>query len=80
MTVIKGINVSLNIVSDYSRCIRVFKLLVYLGAGACITVLLRALHARDLLLSKGPSCLRAAAVHRVFIEFLFRSSRCFKGG
>ena len=80
VTVVKGINVSLNVVSDYSRCARVFKLLIYLGAGACIAVLLGALYARDLSLLKGPSCLRAAAVHRVSIEFPFRLSRCFKGG
>ena len=71
MTVIEGVNVSLNVVSDYSRCARVFKLLVYLGAGAHIVILLRALRARNLLLSKLPSCFVAAAVHRVFIEFPF---------
>ena len=59
---------------------RVFKLLVYLGARAHTAVLLRALRARDLLLLKGPSCLRAAAVYRVSVEFPFRSSRYFKGG
>ena len=80
MTVIEGINVSLNVVSDYSRCIRVFELLVYLGARAHIAVLLGALRARDLSLLKGPSCFGAAAVYRVSIEFPFRSSRCFKGG
>ena len=80
MTVIKGINISLNIVSDCNRCARVFKLLVYLGAGAHTAVLLGALRARDLSLLKGPSCLGAAAVHRVSVEFPFRSSRCFKGG
>ena len=80
MTVIEGIDVSLNIVGDYSRYARVFKLLVYLGAGACTAVLLRALRACDLLLLKGPSCLRAAAVYRVSVEFLFRLSRYFKGG
>ena len=79
MTIIEGVNISLNIVSDYSRCIRVFKLLVYLGAGACIAVLLGALRVRDFLLLKGPSCLRAAAVYRVSVEFPFRSSRYFKG-
>ena len=80
MTVIEGVNISLNVVSDYSRCIRVFKLLVYLSTRACTAVLLRALRARDLSLLKGPSCLRAAAVYKIFIEFPFRLSRCFKGG
>ena len=80
MTVIKGINISLNIISNYNKCIRVFKLLVYLGTGACTAILLRALRVRDFLLLKGPSCLGVAAVYRVFIEFPFRSSRYFKGG
>ena len=80
MTVIEGVNISLNIISTYSRCTRVFKLLVYLGAGARTAILLGTLRARDLLLLKGPSCLGAAAVYRVSIEFPFRSSRYFKGG
>ena len=71
MTVIKGINVSLNIVSNYSRCARVFKLLVYLGARAYIVILLGALHVYNLLLLRLPFYLIAAAVHRVSIEFLF---------
>ena len=77
MTVIKGINVSLNIISDCSRCIKVFKLLVYLGAKAYIVVLLGALCVCNLLLLRLPSCLIAAAVYRVFIEFPFWSSRNF---
>ena len=71
MTIIEGINVSLNIVGDYSRCVRVFKLLVYLGARARTVVLLGALRARNLSLSRLPSCLVAAAVHRVSVEFPF---------
>ena len=71
MTVIEGVNISLNIISDCSRCIRVFKLLVYLGIGACIVILFRVLRAYNLLLLKLPSCLVAAAVYRVFIEFPF---------
>ena len=71
MTIIEGVNVSLNVIGDYSRYIKVFELLVYLGAGAYIAVLLRALCVRDLLLLKGPSCLGAAAIYRVSIEFLF---------
>ena len=80
MTVIEGVNISLNVVSDYSRCVKVFKLLVYLGAGARTAVLLGALRACDLLLLKRPSYFRAAAVHKISVEFLFRLSRCFKGG
>ena len=77
MTVIKGVNISLNVVSDYSRCVRVFKLLIYLSAGACIVVLLKALHAYNLLLLRLPSCLIAAAVYRVFVKFPFWLSRNF---
>ena len=79
VTIIESVNVFLNIISD-CRCIRVFKLLVYLSTGAYMAVLLGALRARDLSLSKGPSCLGAAAVYRVSVEFPFGSSRCFKGG
>ena len=71
MTIIKGINVSLNIISDYSKCIKVFKLLVYLSARACIVVLLKALHARNLLLLRLPSYFIVVAVHRVSVEFPF---------
>ena len=80
VTIIEGVNISLNIISDYNRCMRVFELLVYLGTGAYTVILLRALRAHNLLLLRLPSCLVAAAVYRVFIEFLFRLSRCFKGG
>ena len=80
MTVIEGVNISLNIVGDCSRYARVFELLVHLGTRAHTAVLLGALRAHDLSLSKGPSCLGAAAVHRVSVEFPFRSSRYFKGG
>ena len=77
MTIIKGINISLNIISNYSRYIRVFELLVYLGAGACTVVLLGALRVRNLLLLRLPSCLVAAAVYNIFIEFPFWLSRNF---
>ena len=79
MTVIEGINISLKVISDCSRCIRVFKLLVYLGAKVCIVILLGALYAHNFLLLRVLSCFIAAAVYRVFIEFPLRSSRCFKG-
>ena len=79
MTVIEGVNVSLNIISNCSRCVRVFELLVYLGAGACMAVLLGILRARDLSLLKRPSCLGVVAIYRVSVEFPFRLLRCFKG-
>jgi hypothetical protein len=79
MTVIEGLRVFLNVVSDCG-CVRVFGLLVYLGAGAHIIVLLRALYARNLSLLRVPSYLIAAAVYRVSVEFPFRSSQNFKGG
>ena len=50
---------------------RVFELLVHLGAGAYIVILLRALRIRNLLLLRLPSCLVAAAVYRVSVEFPF---------
>jgi hypothetical protein len=53
---------------------------VYLGTGAYIVVLLRALRAYNFLLLKVPSYLIAAAVHRVSVEFPFKLSRNFKGG
>ena len=71
VTIIEGVNISLNIVSNYSRYIKVFKLLIYLGAGACTVILLRVLRVCNLLLLRLPSCLVVAAVHRVSIEFPF---------
>ena len=44
VTVIEGINISLNVVGDCSRYARVFELLVYLGAGTCTAVLLGVLY------------------------------------
>jgi hypothetical protein len=79
VTVIEGVYIFLNIVGDY-RCVRVFKLLAHLGTGAYIVVLFRALCARNLLLLRLPSCFVAAAIYRVSVEFLFGSSRDFKGG
>jgi hypothetical protein len=79
VTVIEGLHIFLNVVSDCG-CVKVFKLLVYLSAGAYTVVLLRALYTYNLLLSKVPSCLIVAAVYRVSIEFPFRLSRNFKGG
>ena len=71
MTIIECVNVSLNIISNYSRCVKVFKLLVHLGTGACIIILFRALRACNLLLLRLPSYLIAAAVYRVSVEFPF---------
>ena len=71
MTIIKGVDVSLNIISDCNRCIRVFELLVYLGTRAYTVILLKALHTHNLLLLRLPSCLIVAAVYRVSIEFSF---------
>ena len=71
MTVIKGVNISLNIISDYSRYTRVFELLVYLSTKAYIIILLRALHIYNLLLLRIPSCLIVVAVYRVSVEFPF---------
>jgi predicted membrane channel-forming protein YqfA (hemolysin III family) len=79
VTVIEGLCIFLNIISDCG-CVRVFKFLVYLGAGACIIILFRVLRACNLSLLRVPFCLIAAAVYRVSIKFLFRLSQNFKGG
>ena len=71
ITVIKGINVFLNIINNYSRCIKVFKLLIYLSTKAYTVILLKALHAHNLLLLRLPFYFIAAAIHRVSIEFPF---------
>ena len=71
ITVIEGVNISLNVIDDYSRYTRVFKLLVYLDTEAHTVVLFRALYTRNLLLLRLPSCLIAVAIHRVSIKFPF---------
>jgi hypothetical protein len=76
-SVIEGVCVFL---SGNCRYARVFELLVYLGIRACLAVLPRGLYCRNLLLLEGPSCLYAMAFYKVFMEFLFRLSRGFKGG
>jgi hypothetical protein len=76
-SVIEGVCVFL---SSDRRYTRVFKLLVHLGVRAYLAVLPRGLYYRNLLLLEGPSYLCATAFHKVFVEFLFRSSRDFKGG
>jgi len=76
ISVIEGVCVFLS--GDY-RYIRVFKLLVYLGIRAYSAVLPRGLFCCNLLLLGRPSCLSAMAFYKVFVEFLFRLSRDFKG-
>jgi len=49
---------------------RVFKLLVYLGIRAYLTVLFRDLYYYNLLLLKGPFYFKATAFYRVSVEFL----------
>ena len=46
-TVIEGVNIFLNIAGG-CRYIRVFKLTVYLGTGACLVVLFRRLYVYNL--------------------------------
>ena len=77
ITIIEGICVFLSVASNY-RCAKVFKLLVHLGIRAYSAILPRGLYCRNLSLLEGPSCLSATAIYKVFIEFLFRSSRDFK--
>jgi len=59
--------------------VRVFKLLVHLGIRAYLAVLPRDLYCCNLLLLEGPSYLSTTAFYKVFIEFLFRLLRDFKG-
>ena len=77
ITIIEGINISLNVISDYNRYIRVFKLLIYLSTKACTVILLGVLCAYNLLLLKLPSYFIAAAVYKVFIKFPFWLSQNF---
>ena len=79
VTVVEGVCVFLSVAGD-CRCARVFELLVHLGIRARSAVLPRGLYYRNLLLLEGPSCLGVTAFYKVFVEFLFRSSRDFKGG
>ena len=75
-TVIKGVYVFL---SGNYRYAKVFKLLMHLGIRAYLAILPKGLYYCNLLLLEGPSCLSATAFYKVFIEFLFRLSRDFKG-
>ncbi len=74
MTIIEGVNIFLNIAGG-CRCMRVFKLIVHLGARARSVILFRRLYVYNLLLLEGPSCLIATAFHKVSVGFLFRLSR-----
>jgi hypothetical protein len=76
-SIIEGVYIFL---SGNRRYARVFELLVHLGIRARSAVLPRGLYCRNLSLLEGPSCLCATAFYKVFIEFLFRLSRGFKGG
>jgi len=77
ISIIKGIYIFLS--GDY-RHIKVFKLLAHLGIRACLTILPIGLYYRNLLLLEGPSCLNTTAFYNVFVKFLFKLSRDFKGG
>ena len=79
ITVIEGVCVFFSVASN-CRCIKVFKLLVHLGVRAYSAVLPRGLYYRNLLLLEVPFYLSATAFYKVFIEFLFRLLRDFKGG
>ena len=79
MTIVEGVDVFLNVVSNY-RCARVFKLLVYLGARARTAVLFRFLRGRNFSLLEGPSYFNTTSIYRVAIGFSFILSRGFKGG
>jgi hypothetical protein len=74
MAIVEGIYIFL---SGNYRCIRVFKLLVYLGIRAYSAVLPRGLYYRNLSLLEGPSCLYVTAFYKVSVEFPFRLSRDF---
>ena len=75
-SVIEGVYIFL---SGNYRYARVFKLLAHLGIKAYLTVLPRGLYYYNLLLLEGPFYLNITAFYKVFMEFLFRLSRDFKG-
>ena len=61
-------------------CVRVFKLLMYLGIRTRSAVLPRGLYCRNLSLLEGPSCLCATAFHKVSVEFPLGCREIFKVG
>jgi len=67
MSIIEGVYIFF---SGNYRCVKVFKLLVYLGVKARSAVLLRGLYYHNLLLLEGLFCFSATAFHKVFVEFL----------
>jgi len=77
--VVKGVYIFFSVISN-RRYIKVFKLLAHLGIGVYLAVLPKGLYCYNLLLLKGPSCLKATAFYKVFIEFLFVLLQRFKGG
>ena len=68
---IKDIYIFFNIVNNY-KCIRVFKLLVYLGTSAYTATLPKVLYTYNLLLIRITSYFVAAAFYRVSVEFPFK--------
>ena len=64
MTIIEGVYVFF---SSNCRCVRVFKLLVYLGIRAYLAVLPKNLYCYNLLLLEGPSCLYTTVFYRISI-------------
>ena len=76
VTVIEGVYVFL---SGNYRYTKVFKLLVHLGIRAYLAILPKGLYYYNLLLLEGPFYLSATAFYKVFMEFLFRLLRDFKG-
>ena len=77
-TVIKGV-CDFNVAGGY-RYAKNFKFLLHLSAGVYMAILLRGLYNCNFLLLEGPFCFGATAVHRVFIEFLYKLLQDFKGG
>jgi len=76
ISIIEGVYIFL---SGNYKCVRVFKLLAYLGIRARLAVLSRGLYCHNLSLLEEPFCLNATAFYKVFMEFLFRLLRDFKG-
>jgi len=74
VTIVEDVDVFLDIAGSY-KCIKVFKLIVHLGAGACSVVLFRHLYVYNLLLLEGLSCLVVMAFYKVSVGFLFRLLR-----
>ena len=60
------------------RYIKVFKLLIYLGIRAYLTVLPKGLYYRNLLLLKGPFYLKATAFYREVVTRFYRRNSKYK--